>query len=137
MSICVLVFQNLPEARGFQEELEKNKTLISSSQIVYPEPKTQEITKEINNLKTPTNQIQQKYFELIAFKDVKLFNPKLTQKDRQKTLSLWLMPFGFLSGISFSQMTQLKTFSEIILFISFWCFQYHCSKEIDSCTVVR
>ena len=39
-------------------------------------------------------------------------NPALARKDRQKTLAAWLMPFGFIAGISFSQMTNLKTFSD-------------------------
>ncbi len=40
-------------------------------------------------------------------------NPDLARKDRQKTLATWLIPFGFVAGLSFSQMTELKTFADM------------------------
>ena len=40
-------------------------------------------------------------------------NPNLAGKERQKTLATWLMPFGFIAGLSFSQMTDLKTFADM------------------------
>ena len=40
-------------------------------------------------------------------------NPTLARKDRQKTLASWLIPFGFIAGLSFSQMTYLKTFADM------------------------
>ena len=48
-----------------------------------------------------------------SFNEIKLFNPNLARKDRQKTLASWLIPFGFIAGISFAQMTDLKTFEEM------------------------
>ena len=47
------------------------------------------------------------------FNNIKLFNPALARKSRQKTLATWLIPFGFIAGISFSQMTDLKTFADM------------------------
>ncbi len=47
------------------------------------------------------------------FNNIKLLNPSLARKDRQRTLATWLIPFGFIAGLSFSQMTDLKTFSEM------------------------
>ena len=48
-----------------------------------------------------------------SFNNIKLLNPALARKDRQKTLASWLIPFGFIAGISFSQMTDLKTFADM------------------------
>ena len=48
-----------------------------------------------------------------SFNNIKLLNPALARKDRQKTLATWLIPFGFIAGLSFSQMTDLKTFENL------------------------
>ena len=47
------------------------------------------------------------------FNNIKFLNPELAKKDRQKTLATWLIPFGFIAGLSFSQMTDLNTFAEM------------------------
>jgi len=47
------------------------------------------------------------------FNNIKLLNPALARKDRQKILATWLIPFGFIAGLSFSQMTDLKTFANM------------------------
>ena len=47
----------------------------------------------------------------VNINEVKLLNPKLSRKDRQKKMSLWLMPFGFIAGLTFSGKTNLQTFS--------------------------
>ena len=43
--------------------------------------------------------------------NIRILNPKLDRKIRQKEMSIWLMPFGFIAGIAFSNMTNLSTFS--------------------------
>ncbi len=53
------------------------------------------------------------FINQLNFNNVKLLNPSLARKDRQKTLATWLIPFGFIAGLSFSQMTDLKTFAEM------------------------
>ncbi len=47
------------------------------------------------------------------FNDIKLLNPTLAKRDRQRILATWLIPFGFIAGLSFSQITDLKTFSDM------------------------
>jgi hypothetical protein len=47
------------------------------------------------------------------FNHIKLLNPAIARKERQKTLATWLIPFGFIAGLSFSQMTDLKTFADM------------------------
>ena len=46
-----------------------------------------------------------------VFEYIRILNPKLDRKIRQKDMSRWLMPFGFIAGIAFSNMTNLSTFS--------------------------
>ncbi len=47
------------------------------------------------------------------FNNIKLLNPAIARKERQKTLATWLIPFGFIAGLSFSLMTDLQTFTKI------------------------
>ena len=43
--------------------------------------------------------------------EVDLLNPSLTRNRRQRSMSRWLMPFGFLAGATFTQITTLDTFA--------------------------
>ena len=52
-------------------------------------------------------------FKQTNFNNIKLLNPAAAKKDRQKTLATWLIPFGFIAGLSFSQMTDLNTFANM------------------------
>jgi hypothetical protein len=40
-------------------------------------------------------------------------NPALARQRRQKGMALWLMPFGFLAGLTFTQITDLQTFAAL------------------------
>ena len=42
---------------------------------------------------------------------IELLNPNLTRQRRQKAMARWLMPFGFLAGLTFTKITNLTTFS--------------------------
>nr|YP_002049325.1 hypothetical protein PCC_0699 [Paulinella chromatophora]ACB43115.1 hypothetical protein PCC_0699 [Paulinella chromatophora] len=42
---------------------------------------------------------------------IKLLNPDLQRRQRQKRMSLWLMPFGFFAGITFTFIANLDTFA--------------------------
>jgi len=37
-------------------------------------------------------------------------NPATARRQRQRTMARWLMPFGFLAGLTFTQITDLHTF---------------------------
>ena len=43
--------------------------------------------------------------------EVDLLNPSLARTRRQRSMSRWLMPFGFLAGATFTQITTLDTFA--------------------------
>ena len=49
----------------------------------------------------------------IEIEKVPLLNPDLSKQRRQRTMAFLLMPFGFIAGLTFSQMTGLETFSGI------------------------
>ena len=42
---------------------------------------------------------------------VELLNPNLTRRRRQKAMARWLMPFGFMAGLTFTKITNLTTFA--------------------------
>ena len=46
-----------------------------------------------------------------AIDKVALLNPNLTRQQRQRGMARWLMPFGFLAGVTFTKITTLTTFA--------------------------
>ena len=42
---------------------------------------------------------------------IELLSPNLTRQRRQKAMARWLMPFGFLAGVTFTKITNLTTFA--------------------------
>ena len=85
----------------------KEKSILLSEAILIP-PLSEKISSEEADLlysKSSTSIKSQK------FEDIRILNPKLDRKIRQKEMSRWLMPFGFLAGVAFSNMTNLSTFS--------------------------
>lgn len=45
--------------------------------------------------------------------EVEQLNPAFSRQRRQKRMAFWLMPFGFLAGLTFTQITDLQTFSAL------------------------
>ena len=73
------------------------------------EPLKKKLEHENSNLDTS----EEVFANQSSFNNIKLLNPALAKKDRQKTLATWLIPFGFIAGLSFSQMTDLNTFADM------------------------
>jgi len=48
-----------------------------------------------------------------AFETVDRLNPATARRRRQRAMARWLMPFGFLAGLTFTQITDLQTFSAL------------------------
>lgn len=48
-----------------------------------------------------------------ALEEVEDLNPAFARRRRQKGMALWLLPFGFLAGLTFTQITDLHTFSAL------------------------
>lgn len=45
--------------------------------------------------------------------EVAALNPSFARQRRQRSMALWLLPFGFLAGLTFTQITDLHTFSAL------------------------
>jgi hypothetical protein len=48
-----------------------------------------------------------------AVGEVAALNPALSRQRRQRGMAFWLIPFGFLAGLTFTQITDLHTFSAL------------------------
>ena len=48
-----------------------------------------------------------------AFEDVDRLNPAMARRQRQRSMARWLIPFGFFAGVTFTQITDLNTFSSL------------------------
>ena len=107
MSTCVIVLEEKQPAEELLTKLKASQTPIICSDLVEPLIPKSNLKKE-NGVSQASGIVNQ-----VNFNAVKLFNPKLARKDRQRTLSTWLIPFGFITGLSFSQMTGLETFTEL------------------------
>ena len=107
MSICVIVFKEKQSAKDLILNLRETQTPILNCDLVKPldNKNNSEKSNQLNSVEESPNEIN--------FNNVKLLNPNLAKKDRQKALATWLVPFGFIAGLGFSQMTELKTFSEM------------------------
>jgi hypothetical protein len=46
-----------------------------------------------------------------AFEAVDRLNPAMARSQRQRSMARWLIPFGFVAGVTFTQITDLDTFS--------------------------
>ncbi len=107
MSTYVIFLKEKKPAKELLLKLREAQTPLLNCDLV--EPLKNKSDQEESNLYTseeiPANQSN--------FHDIKLLNPTLARKDRQKTLATWLIPFGFIAGLSFSQMTDLKTFADM------------------------
>ena len=107
MSTYVITLKEKNPAKELLLKLREAQTPILNYDLVEPlENKTEN---KDSNLDTS----EEVFTDQSKFNDIKLLNPTLSRKDRQKTLARWLIPFGFIAGLSFSQMTDLKTFADM------------------------
>ena len=85
----------------------KEKSVMLSEAILIP-PLSEKISSDETEILNAKSNI---LFKSQKFENIRVLNPKLDRKIRQKDMSKWLMPFGFIAGIAFSNMTNLATFS--------------------------
>ena len=107
MSTYVIVFKEKQPAQELILKLRDAQTPVLNFDFI--EPLNNIMDSESINLESS----EEVFMNKLNFNNVKLLNPSLARKDRQKTLATWLIPFGFIAGLSFSQMTELKTFGEM------------------------
>ena len=77
-----------------------------------------ESRKRLRELRDQLNALQPPLASLVAvgagesaLQEVAALNPALARRRRQKGMALWLVPFGFFAGLTFTQITDLHTFS--------------------------
>ena len=107
MSTYVIILKEKKPAKELLLKLREAQTPILNCDLV--EPLDNRTDNEDSNLDIS----KEVFANQSNFNDIKLLNPALARKDRQKTLATWLIPFGFIAGLSFSQMTDLKTFADM------------------------
>ena len=107
MSTCVIVFKEKEAAKELLIKLRETQTPFLNFDLI--EPLNNRMESETINFDSS----EKVFINQLNFNNVKLLNPSLARKDRQKALATWLMPFGFIAGLSFSQMTDLQTFAEM------------------------
>ena len=68
------------------------------------------LTEDLRNTELPILQCLSLPPQGNAIDQVELLSPNLTRQRRQRAMARWLMPFGFLAGLTFTQITNLTTF---------------------------
>ncbi|ABX09341.1 hypothetical protein [Prochlorococcus marinus] len=113
MTISILVLKKAQEAFELAKQLRASKTQITKFELIEPLQSTdKQLSEDLSSIKTDSSDESLRLLKSISINDVKLLNPKITRKERQRSMSLWLMPFGLIAGITFAGMTNLKTFSD-------------------------
>ncbi len=113
MPVCVIVLADPDPANQLSEKLSEASIPIISCQLIKPRSE-KEAFKKITTEATERDLEQfSGPLKAIEIDAVKLLNPKLSKQQRQRYMALWLMPFGFLAGLTFTQMTNLQTFSNL------------------------
>ena len=107
MTTYVIILKEKNPAKELLLKLREAQTPIVNYDLV--EPLSNKIDSDDSNKSSSEKELPKQ----LKFNNVKLLNPTLARKDRQKALATWLIPFGFVTGLSFSQMTGLETFANM------------------------
>ena len=107
MSTFVIISKEKEPVKELLLKLREAKTPIRSCDLIEP------LNNKAGSDDIDLESSEKLFINQVNFNNVKLLNPTLARKERQKTLSAWLIPFGFIAGLSFSQMTDLKTFADM------------------------
>ena len=106
MTKSIVIFNELEECIDLFNVFKDNSVFLSEYLLILPS-KEKVSPDQRQLLNSPTNS----FFKSEEIENIRILNPKLDRKIRQKNMSAWLMPFGFIAGIAFSKMTNLSTFS--------------------------
>ena len=107
MSTCVIIFKEKQPAKEFLLKLTEVQTPILNCDFIEP------LNNKMNSESMKMDTYQELSINQLNFNNIKLLNPTLARKERQNSLAKWLIPFGFIAGLSFSQMTDLQTFADM------------------------
>ena len=107
MSTYVIILKGKKPAKELLLKLREAQTPILNCDLVEP------LDNKSDHENSNSDTFEEVFTNQTNFNNISLLNPALARKDRQKTLASWLIPFGFIAGLSFSQMTDLKTFADM------------------------
>ena len=104
MTKCILVFDDFEKCLNLTNTFQEKSIFLSESTLIIPED---------SQLSTDQQSTINKFnfIKIEALENIRVLNPKLDRQLRQRSMKLWLMPFGFIAGLTFSNMTNLSTFS--------------------------
>ncbi len=106
MTKCILIFNEIEKCIDLFKIFEEKSIYLSKALLIKPND---------NSITSQQKQIllglKSNLFKVEKIEDNRILNPKLDRLIRQNNMKKWLMPFGFLAGLSFSNMTNLTTFS--------------------------
>ena len=105
MTKCILVFDDLQKCLSLLDSFEEKNFFLSENLLISPPDEMISFDQRnlLNGSKSNVN--------ITLIEKVRILNPKLDRNLRQKSMRNWLMPFGFIAGLTFSNMTNLSTFS--------------------------
>ena len=106
MTKSIVIFNEIEKCLELLKIFNDNSVILSESTLILPSK--EKITPDQQRL---LNLSKNSLFRFEEIENIRILNPKLDRKIRQKNMSTWLMPFGFIAGISFSNMTNLSTFN--------------------------
>lgn len=113
MSICIVALPNREKANQLIERLQSVSTPIVRCDLIKPGMGKQAIKTEQSQSSTIDEGSTFNCPNPIEFAKVPLLNPELSKQTRQRNMAFLLMPFGFIAGLTFTAMTNLKTFSDL------------------------
>ena len=106
MTKCILIFKEIEKCVNLLKIFEEKSIILS--QTILIKPNNDKIKSEQDQI---LQNLKSNLFAIEYIANNRVLNPKLDRQIRQKGLRNWLMPFGFLAGLSFSNMTNLNTFT--------------------------
>lgn len=92
MPVCVLVLKEQDAAASLEQKLRANGLPLQRCLLVSPAKGSA---------------------DGVSFDSVDLLNPKKARQQRQRAMARWLLPFGFMAGLTFTQITTLETFAAL------------------------
>ena len=104
MTKCILVFDDFEKCLNLTNTFQEKSIFLSELTLIIPEDK--QLSKDQQSTINKFN-----FIKIEALDNIRVLNPKLDRQLRQRSMKLWLMPFGFIAGLTFSNMTNLSTFS--------------------------
>ncbi len=114
MTISILVLKQEKAAYELSKKLQEASTQIMKFELVEPDSANlNEVSASPSVRSELLSPDRDPLVKKVKIDDVRLLNPKMVRRERQRNMSLWLMPFGLIAGLTFAGMTNLGTFSKI------------------------